>query len=450
MTMSFAEYEPLGLTLKKHQRETIAHILRHKRCAVLDGIGTGKTASSLSAADFLMHHGKICKVLVVSPLSVIISTWAEHILNHYPHRTFTLLIGSKQQRIQKLSEEKNFYIINTDGIKTIRDEILKRGFDIVIVDESTTFSYHKSQRTKDMWKICQRIKGVIIMTGDPIPNDTIQSYGQAKLIDYNRIPYFTRYRDQLKYKLDMYNYIDKENAVDIAYNMLQPSIRHKLEDCTDMPEMTYQYRDIKLTTEQQKHYSFMEKEYITWLDTGEAVTAANAAVRALKLMQISCGIIIDNEGNATGVDHKNRIKELEEILGQTEKLVVFAFFTKSINALVEKFPFARKIDGSVKGQERANIIKEFQEGGLRMIIAQPRAISHGVTLHAANVIVWWSPCLSNEQYNQCNGRIRRIGQKRPQVVIRFKSTKAESRVYSALKRKRKVSEALLQMAEEDT
>lgn len=449
MTMSFAEYQPLGMTLKKHQRETITHILRHKRCSVLDGIGTGKTVSSLSASDFLMHHGKISKVLVISPLSVIISTWAEHIIHHYPHRTFTLLIGPKSERKARLNLDKNFYIINTDGIKVIKDEIIKKKFDMIVIDESTTFSYHKSQRTKDMWKIAQSAKSVVIMTGDPIPNDTIQSFGQAKLIDYNRIPYFTRFRDQLKYKLDMYNYIDKENAIDLAYAVLQPSIRHKLEDCTDMPPMLFQFRDIKLTKEQEKHYALMEKEYITWIED-ETVTAANAAVRAIKLMQISCGLIIDNEGNAIDVDHKNRIKELEEVFGQTDKLVVFANFTKSINSLIEKFPIAAKIDGSVNVNKRADIIDQFQNGDLKMIVAHPKAVSHGVTLHAANTIVWWSPCLSNEQFNQCNGRIRRIGQNRPQLIIRFRSTKIENRIYSALRRKRKTSEALLQMAEQDT
>lgn len=448
--MHFLDYQPLNIELMKHQRETMLHILKNVRCSVLDGIGTGKTLSSLSAVDFLFMHGRISKVLIISPLSVTLTTWVTHILQYFPYRTFTTLLGpNKEARIKNLALNKDLYIVNTDGIKVIQDEIIKKKFDVIIVDESTTYSYYNSDRTKVMWDLARRVKSVILLTGNPIPNDTLQSYGQAKILDYNRIRYYTKFRDQLKYKLNMYTYIDREDAVDLAYSVLQPSIRHTLESCTDMPEMVYQERIIKLTKEQERHYLTMEKEYITMVND-KIVTAANSAVRYTKLLQISCGLIIDNEGNATDVNHKHRVNELKEILGQTNKVVVFANFTKSINSLMETFPFAERIDGSTPNERRRDIVHNFQNSGLKMIVAHPKAISYGVTLHAADTIVWWSPCLSGEAFEQCNGRIRRIGQKRPQLIIKFTSTRSERKVYKSLERKMNISQSLLTLAEEDT
>ena len=441
--MKFEDYQPYGLTMYDHQKETATFILKNKRCFVFDSIGTGKTISSLSAYDFLMIHGKVSKVLVVAPISVMRSTWTDHILKFYPGRTFTVLHGTKAQRIANLKLDCNFYICNTDGIKILEKEIIAKGFDAVIIDESTTFASHSSQRTKAMWRISKKIPSVVCMSGAPIANDTLQSYAQAKLVNFNRPKYFTAYRDQLKIKYDMYTYHDRPHAIELAYSVLQPAIRHDMEDCLDLPPITYEYRDIRLTKEQEKHYKLMEKEYLTFLDGGEVVTAANAAVKYTKLLQISCGLIIDQEGNPTSINHKYRLKELKEILSQTKKVIIFATFTKSINSLLNEIPGSEKIDGSVNANQRYGVIKRFQEGDLDVLVCQPAAISHGVTLTAAHTIIWWSPCFSNEQYIQCNGRIRRPGQTKPQLIIKFRATKTEKKVYSALQRKEKVSQALL-------
>jgi SNF2 family DNA or RNA helicase len=203
-----------------------------------------------------------------------------------------------------------------------------------------------------------------------------------------------------------------------------------------------------MTKEQERLYTQMEKDYITWLGSGEEVTAVNAAVRATKLMQISAGLLIDPNGEYHRVDHKHRILELESIYNEIpiKKLIIFANFTKSIEDLAKHFgPRAGVIDGGVGGQARANILNEFQRGGLEILIGQPRALSHSVTLHASNIIVWWSPTYSNETYTQCNGRIRRVGQTRPQTIVRFQSSKIERLVYKALEKKQNVSAALMDM-----
>ena len=450
--MDIDEYQPYGVELYDHQRATLKFILSNKKCFIFDDIGTGKTMSSLSACEFLMYRKKISKVLIIAPISVIRATWCDHILRFFPGRRFTVLHGNggRAQRLANLSADCDFYIINTDGIKTIEKELIKKKFDIIIIDESTSYSRHSSARTKCAWRICKSAKGIVAMTGNPIPNDTIQSYAQAKLINFDRPRYFVKFRDQLKVKYDMYTYHDKPEAVDLAYAVLTPAIRHRLEDCIDMPPIAYQNREVPMTTEQRKYYKEMEKDYITWLQggerDGETVTAANAAVRALKLLQISSGVLISKNGPET-VNHGPRLAELEEIMGQTEKIIIFANFTASVNALVEAISGAEKIDGSVNSTKRHDIITRFQDGDLNVIVCQPGAISHGVTLTASNTIVWWGPPYSNEHFIQCNGRIRRVGQTKPQLIIQLWSTKMEKKVYAALARKQSVSQAFLGMAE---
>lgn len=439
-----------GITLFDHQVETRNFILHNKKCFVLDEIGLGKTISALEACEELVLARKISKVLIIAPISVMEATWVDHILRFYNHRKFELLHdSSKAKRVKALNRDAHYYIINTDGIKVLFEELLEKDFDMIIIDESTTFASHKSDRTKAAWSLCNMSKAVVAMTGEPTPNDLIQAYSQAKLIHYDTPRYFTHFRDSIKIKLDMYNYIDKPDAIQKVWEILQPAIKHTRDDCLDLPPITFETRDIPLSKVQIKLYKEMEKDYITWLTDGEAVSAANAAVRATKLMQISAGILIDKDSNHFTIDHKARLDELDNVFNSLprKKLIIFATFTKSINGLVEHFGGrAKKIDGSVTGKgERARIIKEFQEGDLEILIGQPKAISHGVNLQTSNTIVWWSPTFSNESYNQCNGRIRRAGQLRPQLVIHFQSTKIEKHVYKALARKQKVSESLLEM-----
>jgi SNF2 family DNA or RNA helicase len=438
-----------GLTLYKHQEETRDFILSQKKCFVLDEIGLGKTISTLESCELLLQAGKISEVLVIAPISVLHSTWVEHILKYYPHRKFQILHNpNRAKRIKALNTKAHYYICNTDGIKVIFNELYTRNFPVIVIDESTLYSSHKADRTKAAWSLCNQAKSVICLTGEPTPNDLIQSYAQAKLIHYDNPKYFTRFRDDIKIKLDMYNYIDKPDARQKVWEVLQPAIKHTRDQCLDLPPITFETRDIALTKEQEKLYNQMEKDYMTWLGSGEEVTAVNAAVRYLKLLQISAGIVISDDGTHESIDHKPRLQELENIYHELprKKLIVFAHFTKSINSLIVHFGGdAAKIDGSVNAKDRAKIIKDFQEGSLPIIVGQPRAISHGVNLQVSNTIVWWSPTPSNESYNQCNGRIRRAGQTRSQLVVHLQSTKAEKKVYQALKRKQSVSQSLLEM-----
>jgi len=435
----------LGVELFPHQIETLKFILRNPKCFIFDEIGTGKTLAVLETIDLLMYHNKISQVLVIAPLSVMRSTWVQHILRHYPNRSFTVLHANKEKRKKLIQEKTRIHIINPDGIKVVAEELIANKYDMIVIDESTVFASHKSERTKVAWKLCRPAKSVVCMTGEPTPNDLIQSYAQAKLVHFENPRYFTKFRDQIKIKFDEYTYLDKPTALADVHKILQPSIRHTQKDCLELPPLSIETLDISLSKEQMQLYKEMEKDYVSYLK-GKTVTAANAAVRVTKLLQISAGLIIDNEGNYISINHDTRIKELLRIYHQLDrkKLIIFANFTKSVDGILEIFgDKAKKIDGSISYKHRGKIISEFQDGDLEVLVGQPKAISHGVNLQTANNLIWWSPVLSNETYNQCNGRIRRAGQTRPQRIFRFQSTKIEKYVYSLLARKQKVSQNLL-------
>jgi len=435
----------LGIKLYQHQIETMRFILSHRKCFVFDEIGTGKTLSLLETIDLLIYHKKVNRVLVIAPISVMKSVWVQHILQFYPHRTFTVLHASKKRRLEMLKEDTRIHIINPDGIKVIHSELLAMKYDMIIIDESTVFAAHTSDRTKAAWQLCRPAKSVVCMTGEPTPNDLIQSYAQAKLIHFENPKFFTKFRDKIKTRFDEFTYFDKPTALIDVHEILQPAIRHTQKDCLELPPCSIETLDVELSNEQKKLYKEMEKDYITFVKD-KHITAANAAVKITKLLQISAGILIDNDGEAFEVNHKSRLAELWNIYNQLDrkKLIVFANFTRSVNELVEEFGNkAQKIDGSVNVNDRPKIIEAFQNGDLEVLIGQPKAISHGVNLQTANNLVWWSPVLSNETYNQCNGRIRRAGQTKPQRIFRLQSTKIERYVYSLLERKQKVSQNLL-------
>jgi SNF2 family DNA or RNA helicase len=439
------ETRALGIELFNHQIETMNFILANPKCFVFDEIGTGKTISLLETIDLLLFCKKISQVLVIAPISVMKSVWVQHILQYYPHRTFSVLHASKKRRLELLKEDTRIHIINPDGIKVIHDELMAKKYDMIVIDESTVFAAHTSDRTKAAWQLCRPAKSVVCMTGEPTPNDLLQSYSQAKLVHFENPKFFTRFRDKIKTRFDEFTYFDKPNAVRDVHEILQPAIRHSQKDCLDLPPCSVETLDIELTSEQKKLYKDMEKEYLAFLND-KTVTAANAAVKVTKLMQISAGLLIDNSGEGIEVNHKSRLVELMRIFDQLErkKLIVFANFTMSVNTLVTSFAgIAKKIDGSVKPNDRVKIIEEFQHGDLEVLIGQPKAISHGVNLQTGNNLVWWSPVLSNETYNQCNGRIRRAGQTRPQRIFRLQSTRIERYIYSLLERKQKVSQNLL-------
>lgn len=444
-----------------HQIETARFVICNKQSYVFNDMGTGKTLSVLWAADFLMRNEKIKRVLIVSPLSGMRATWVRDLVLNIPNRRYGVAHGNKDKRIRIIRSDANFVIINHDGLKIVQDEIIRAQFDVMIIDELTAFKNYTAERTKAAERIARAIGPVWGLTGMPTPNNPLEAYGQAKVVNPRNpfLPrYFTQYRDLTMTKINQFIWIPKTGANELVHRVLQPAIRFTRAQCVDLPPCVIDNRFVEMTAQQKAMYETMRTRLIIEHREG-TITAINAAIKLLKLTQIAAGSVKDDEGNVIHLDASSRFNELMSILEETPqgKLVVFAAFRADIERITEFFRskklhdkpvLANKIYGSTPHGQRSESIRQFQDGDLNVLVIQPQSTAHSVTLTAANTVVWYSLIPSNEFYSQANHRIIRIGQMRGQLIIRLTGCPAETRLIKILDGKGEQSTDLLQSFEE--
>lgn len=435
-----------------HQVDTTEFIIKNPRCFIINDLGTGKTLSALWAADFLLKKEIIKRVLVLSPLSTIHAVWANELKTNFPKLKFAVAHGNKpQDRYDAIKSSAKIVIMNHDGIKSYNDLVMSGGFDLLIIDELTAFKNVSTARWKAANKLALKCKGVWGMTAEPTPNSPVEAFGQAKLVNPMNpfLPkYLTKFKDLVEIKISLFVTIPKDDADKVVYKCMQPSIRYKRDDCTDIPPCQYIDMEIPMTANQTKSYKEMYNELYLEYESG-AITSSNSAVKFIKLLQISCGWVKDDDGKVYELDPSNRLDMAFEIFQNThgEKLVIASAFKASILGIVnffkEKGVNVDYINGDVKAEDRAKKIDRFQNGDLQVIVLQPQAAAHGITLTAASTLLWFSLIPSGEVYNQMNGRITRIGQKHKQSIIHFVGSKAEARILKILKNKGNMSREIL-------
>lgn len=421
-----------------HQKTTASFLTMNPRAFCFNEQGTGKTASAIWAADFLMKQGKINRVLIICPLSIMDSAWRNDLFSFAMHRTVDIAHGAKKKRQEIIGSDTEFVIINYDGVEIVKDDIANGGFDLIIVDEATHYKNAQSKRWKVLASIMTGDTWLWMMTGTPAAQSPVDAYGLAKLVNPKEVPrFFGAFRELVMHKVTQFKWAPKPNATEIVYNALQPAIRFTKEQCLDLPEMTYVKREVELTAQQKKFYEILRKQMMTTAG-GEQITAANAAVNMNKLLQISCGAVYSDTGETVEFDVKNRYKVLREVIDESsQKVLIFVPFKHVIGILKEKLDKEgitnAVINGDVSANKRTAIFKEFQDtNDPRVLIIQPQAAAHGVTLTAANTIVWWGPTSSLETYAQANARVHRSGQKHPCTVVQLQGSPVEKRIYKML------------------
>ena len=421
-----------------HQKTTASFLTMNPRAFCFNEQGTGKTASAIWAADYLMKQGKIKRALIICPLSIMDSAWRADLFSFAMHRTVDIAHGAKKKRQEIIASDAEFVIINYDGVEIVKDDIANGGFDLIIVDEATHYKNAQSKRWKVLASIMNGKTWLWMMTGTPAAQSPVDAYGLAKLVNPKEVPrFFGAFRELVMHKVTQFKWAPKPNANDIVYNCLQPAIRFTKEQCLDLPEMTYVKREVELTAQQKKYYELLRKQMMTTA-AGEQITAANAAVAMNKLLQISCGAVYSDTGETVEFDVKNRYKVLREVIDESsQKVLIFVPFKHVIGILKEKLTKEGitndVINGDVSANKRTAIFKAFQEtDNPRVLIIQPQAAAHGVTLTAANTIVWWGPTSSLETYAQANARVHRSGQKHPSTVVQLQGSPVEKRLYKML------------------
>jgi len=427
------QYKPFD-----HQKTTASFMTMNKKSFCFNEQGTGKTASAIWAADYLMTQGKINRVLVICPLSIMDSAWRNDLFSFAMHRSVDVAHGSKDKRKKIINSGADFVIINYDGVEVVKDEIANGGFDLFIVDEATHYKNAQTKRWKTLNKLIGDNDWLWMMTGTPAAQSPVDAYGLAKLVNPLSVPrFFGSWRDMVMWKVTQFTWKPKDTAKDTVFRALQPAIRFTKDECLDLPDMVYTKRFVEMTKQQQQYYEMLRKRMVMQV-AGEDVTAANAAINLNKLLQISAGAVYTDDGDTVQFDIKNRYQALKEVIDESsQKVLVFVPFRHAIDLLTEKLArdgvTSEIIRGDVSASRRTDIFARFQhDPDPKVLVIQPQAAAHGVTLTAANTVVWWGPTSSLETYAQANARVHRSGQKHKCTVIQLAGSAAEKRIYRML------------------
>ena len=442
-------YKPMA-----HQIETASFLTLYRRAFVFSEPGTGKTLSALWAADYLMRLKKVRRVLILCPLSIMHSAWMGDINNSIIHRSAVIAHHPQaSRRIEMIQHDYEIVITNYEGLNLIANEVVNDGrFDLVIVDEANAYKTPSTKRWKALNSILTPSTYLWMMTGTPASQSPVDAYGLARLVNPDGVPRFlTAWRDQVMNKITTFKWAPKADAKDKVYEALQPAIRFTKEACLDLPPVVTMVREVKLTPQQAKYYNLL-KERMLVQAAGETITAVNAAVGVSKLLQISCGAAYTDDREVVEFDSAPRLAVLEEILEETDrKVIIFALFRSTIDTistyLTKKGVVNECIHGDVTPSKRGQIIHRFQtEADPRILVMQPQATAHGITLTAADTVVFYGPLMSVEQYIQCCARADRKGQTSDKVtVIHIQGSPIEQRMFKALERKVSDNSLLTQM-----
>ncbi|MFZ6731945.1 SNF2-related protein [Undibacterium sp. Ji42W] len=449
---------PGGKTPFKAQISTANFASMNSRCFILNSMGTGKTISSLWAADYMQRIKRVNRILVACPLSTMQDTWANEAFYNFPDKTVVVIYGTAKQRLKRLEQEADIYIINTDGVEIIADALAKRpDIDLIIIDELALYRNASTNRWKAMNRVCnkQTPRKVWGMTGAPMPHLPTDVWSQIRLVTPTSTAIsssFVRFRELVMRPVGPHKWVPKEDAVQTVFGLMQPSIRFALDDCLDLPPQTLVTREVELTPEQKKAYKDMMKRLKTEYANGE-ILAVNAAVKAAKLLQISLGVAYGPNKELVVIPSQHRINVLREIIEESEgKVIVFVPLTGALEYVAEQLRSewtVATVSGATSKSQRDEIFHNFQRSkDPHVLVANPSTMSHGLTLTAATTIVWCGPTNSNDTYVQACARVRRPGQKRTTVIVHLVGSPIERVIFERLQGKQELQNVLLDLLKE--
>lgn len=439
----------------KHQIKTAEHFTLNRRCFCENDPGSGKTMSALWAIDYLKRLGLINRVLIISPLSTLSDVWGREIFTNFPNRSFAILHGTADKRKKLLAETHDIYVVNPQGVVVLKDELLKRSdINLILIDE-VAFYRSSTGKTKVSWAAARSLispnRWVWGMTGTPTPNAPTDAYGIVKLVRPENVPYsFTRFKCMTMLQVSAFKWVPRSNAEEAVRKILSPSIRFALRDCIELPPTINHYRHVEITAEQQVHYTKLLKECVTEY-SGITVTAVNAAVLIMRLVQAAMGCMYGENKEIIKIDCKNRIDTVEEVIDEFGgKVILFVPFTGALHMVKAELEKRKHkcclVEGATSSMERQRIFDTFRrDPEMRVLCANASAMSHGINLTCAATTIWYAPIYSGETYLQANARTVRSGQTKVTNIVNLYSVKEELRIYEALREKIKFQDLVLEM-----
>lgn len=369
-------------------------------------------------------------MLVLAPRSLLRSVWENDIRKFAPH--LQVSIADASNRASAFEAEADVFVTNVDAAKWLAEQkpaFFKR-FSELVIDESTAYKHHTSQRSKAVATISKFFTHRCCLTGTPNSNSITDVWHQAFILDGGaRLgKSFYRFRDsvctptQVGANANALKWTDKEGAEEAVFGLLSDIvIRHKFEDCVDIPACHQYVVDYDLTPKQLRSYTELEvDQMLTLRGKAPAVLAINAAAVATKLLQVASGAVYDGRGGYQVID-TSRYELIIDLVEQRKHSLVIFLWKHQRDALVAE---AQKrgmsyavLDGEANDKARDEIVKGFQAGAYQVIFGHPKTIAHGYTLTRGTTTIWASPTYDLEHFKQGSKRMHRLGQKQKTEVI---------------------------------
>ena len=432
-----------------YQRFATDFIINHPVSAVLLEMGLGKSVISLSAINELMlDYFDVSRTLVIAPLRVANSTWPDEIKkwDHLKHLNYSVVIGSEKERLDALGKPAHIYLINRENVDWL---ITKSGipwkFDMVVIDELSSFKSYQAKRFKSLLKVRPKLKRIVGLTGTPSSNGLMDLWAEFRLLDMGERlgRYITYYRQNFfvpdkRNQQMIFSYKPKDGAEKKIYSLISDiTISMKSKDFLKMPECVMNEVIVTLSDKEQKLYDSLKQDMVLSLEENE-IDAINAAALSNKLLQMSNGAVYNDDKESLHI-HDRKLDALEDLIeGANGKPVLVAYWFKhDLEKIKDRF--------DVREIKSAKDISDWNEGKIPVALIHPASAGHGLNLQAGgSTLIWFGLTWSLELYQQTNARLYRQGQDST-VVIHHILTKGtiDEDVMKALKAKEKIQDALI-------
>lgn len=432
-----------------YQEYAIRYIETHPISALLIDMGLGKTSITLTAIrNLLFDSFEVCKVLVIAPLRVAKNTWTDEIKKweHLSTLTYSLIIGNENERLSALNEQTDIYIINRENVDWLVNKSgYKFDFDMVVIDELSSFKNHQSKRFKSLMKVRPLVKRIVGLTGTPSSNGLMDLFAEFKILDMGkRLGYFIGQYRNTYFKPDkmngpiVYSYKPLPNAENAIYEKISDiTVSMKANEYLKMPELLTSNYVVELSNSEKKQYDKMKKSLVLEITDGE-ITTSNAASLSNKLCQLSNGAIYDDEQNIVEF-HDRKLETLEDIIESMngKPLLIAYWYRHDLERIKSRF--------SVREIKTSEDISDWNDGKIPVALIHPASAGHGLNLqNGGSTLVWFGLTWSLELYQQTNARLYRQGQKNA-VVIQHIITKGtiDEQILKALQKKNKTQADLI-------
>lgn len=432
-----------------YQEYAIRYIETHPISALLIDMGLGKTSITLTAIrNLLFDSFEVCKVLVIAPLRVAKNTWTDEIKKweHLSTLTYSLIVDNENERLSALNEKADIYIINRENVDWLVNKSgYKFDFDMVVIDELSSFKNHQSKRFKSFMKVRPLVKRIVGLTGTPSSNGLMDLFAEFKILDMGkRLGYFIGQYRNTYFKPDkmngpiVYSYKPLPNAENAIYEKISDiTVSMKANEYLKMPELLTSNYVVELSNSEKNQYDEMKKSLVLEITDGE-ITASNAASLSNKLCQLSNGAIYDDEQNIVEI-HDRKLEALEDIIESMngKPLLIAYWYRHDLERIKSRF--------SVREIKTSEDISDWNDGKIPVALIHPASAGHGLNLqNGGSTLVWFGLTWSLELYQQTNARLYRQGQKNT-VVIQHIITKGtiDEQILKALQKKNKTQADLI-------